>query len=58
VISGEVTLWERDGTREKKEAEHEGILVGMVKYSKDFYVCCVVYILWMPAVYLVSYPIL
>jgi hypothetical protein len=25
VISGEVALWERDGTREKTEAGHEGI---------------------------------
>jgi hypothetical protein len=48
VIPGEVASWERDGTREKRKPGMREYVVGMVKYSKNFYVCCVVYILQSP----------
>jgi hypothetical protein len=57
MISEEAALWEEDGTREKKRNPGmRDYVVGIVKYSKDFVVCCT-YILRMPAVHLVSYPI-
>src|ERR1700709_177759 len=58
VIFGEGGIMgKRWNEREKRKPGMREYVVGMVKYSKDFYVCCVVYIHWMPAVHLASYPI-
>ena len=58
VIFGEGGIMgKRWNEREKRKPGMREYVVGMVKYSKDFYVCCVVYIHWMPAVHLARYLI-
>jgi hypothetical protein len=55
-FGGSGIMGRRWNEREKRNPGMRDYVVGIVKYSKDFVVCCT-YILRMPAVHLVSYPI-